>query len=132
MDNAAILAKIREHALKQDPILLLVDQRVYVSRADVVGVHPCIVLEAAGGPGYLNQAHYQADVRVHIWSALSWAECYEVQNAFANVFEGADYTQDGGALPSPLISISAGAPMQMPQGDYYHLVQDYQVKAKEA
>jgi hypothetical protein len=132
MGSREAIAAMRAHALLQFSITRLVAQRIFLSRSDVAGQVPAIALEPAGGPGYQNQKYYVSDVRVHFWSSVNWAECYEVQNAFANVFEGSDYTQDGGALPEPLVQITAGAPQQMPKGDYYHLVQTYQVKTKEA
>lgn len=131
MDNAAVLAAIRTRLLGAPKITDLVGQRVFVSRADVAGQVPAIALEIVGGEGRFSRKHHRVDVRVHIWSAVSWAQAFEIQDNVSNEldFEPTDRFPE---LPSPLLTIRASAPIQMPQGDYYHVTQTFTVTAKES
>jgi len=131
VDNAAVLSALRSRLLASPKITDLVGQKVYVSRADVAGQTPAVALEIAGGEGRLNRKHHRVDVRVNIWSAVSWAQAFEIQD---NVSNELDFTPSDRfpEFPEPLLTVTASAPIQMPQGDYYHLVQTFTVTAKEA
>lgn len=129
MDNASVLAALRTHALLQAPLTALVAQRVFISRSDVAGVVPAVVLRFNGGAGKVNHAFHEVDVAVDFYSSTSWAECLQIQAAFEAAF---DWKTHVNGLPAPLSSVKAKAPQQMPQGDYFHLVQPLHCIVKEA
>lgn len=123
------LAALRSYLLSKPEITGWVGQRVYVSRADVEGQLPAVVFELSGGQGPLNDAYDEIDVRLHVWSKASWSEALAVFGAVHTALRRATYLS---GLPAPLLKIEGGAPLQMPEGDYYHIVSSYTVKMREA
>ncbi len=129
MDSGRVLAALRTRLLSSEGLTAIVGERIYVSRADVAGLVPAVVLRLNGGSDANHPAFTTPDVAVDIYSATSWQEAFSVQGQVTDCLRLKDI-RDG--LPEPLRRITCNPPQQMPQGDYFHLVQIFHCVVKEA
>lgn len=131
MDSASVVAAFRTLALATGKVTELVGQQVHISRADVQGQVPAVVLSLDGGEGRITPRHHLLEIRAEFYSETSWTEAFAVQKALATVADPQDPVAAAGTYPSPILRITAGAPRQAPQGDYYRVQQTFTVLAKE-
>jgi hypothetical protein len=131
VDSASVVAAFRTYALTLPALTALVGQRVVISRADVYGVLPAVVLTLDGGPGRISPRHHLAEIRADFYAETSWADAFAVAKALGDAADPQDPVAAMQSYPSPILRITAGAPRQMPQGEYFHVQQTFTVLAKE-
>lgn len=128
MPSAGVFIALRTFLLADAGVSGLVAQRIYPKRSDIAGAAPAATLELAGGPGAMNTAMEELDVRVGAYSADSWEESFAVLDAIEKRLYGANFL-DG--LTAPVLSVTrCDAPVQAAEGDYYHSQQTFSVIAR--
>lgn len=129
MNYADVLGAICKCLLSDNSVVNIVNDRVWVGRADNVVNKPCVIISLRSpGKADLSHAHRRVQINITCYSTVSFAEAFALQSAVDDALRSAYHNFD----LQPIIYISADCPFQLPAGESYALSQNFFGIAKEA
>lgn len=127
MNYIDVMQAIRDTLINSAEIQMLVEDRVWIAKTDIVLSEPCILLELRNaGKSDISHAHRRVLVHILSLSCKSNLEAWTLQNSVENALRSAV-----ASMSSNIVYIEPETPYQISTMDYFAVGQSFMMIAKE-